>query len=324
LSTPKRLFDIRTIKVEADTTAGTVRDATKLGDMVDRFKTEPDGWFDDVLIADMISLAGKTGDVVRNPVKLKQMRFDQRNFWTAHFGGLYLFQDVDHPALIAPLGKEGLGELPIKYVFDADDRNQIAKFFEFNGLTETIIEARGINAAAILRQKMDFVLVDAVADQGVDLTGTTRADMRRLARDHSDMLPAEFHALAALVNWAENGGAWPRISSDHPAYFYTLRASDTKDAALVNMLLAELAPKDARQMFICHKELFYKTYAGWPDNKRAYVADFLVAEYQVDKAGARRALFGHDAPLEEPVLAKPDPVSDMIARVGPWGAVKRR
>ena len=322
VSTPRRLFDIRRIKVEADTTAGTVRDAEKLGDLVDRFKTEPDGWFDDVLIAEMITLAGKTGDVVRNPVKLKQMSFDQRNFWTAHFGGLYLFQDVEHPALIAPLGKAGLGELPIKYVFDASNRNQIAKFFEYNGLTEAITEARGINAAAILRQKMDFILVDAVADQGVDLTGATRADMRRLARDHGDKLPAEFHALAALVNWAENGGAWPRISSDHPAYFYTLRASDTKDAALVNMLLAELAPKDARQMFICHKELFYRTYAGWPDNKRAYVADFLVAEYQVDKAGARRALFGHDAPLEEPMPAKPDPVSDMIARVGPWGAVR--
>ena len=324
VSTPARLFDIRRIKVEADTTAGTVRDAAKLGDMVDRFKTEPDGWFDDVLIADMITLAGKTGDVVRNPVKLKQMSFDQRNFWTAHFGGLYLFQDVEHPALIAPSGKDGLGDLPIKYVFDANNRNQIAKFFEFNGLTETIIEARGINAAAILRQKMDFILVDAVADQGVDLTGTSRADMRRLARTHGDKLPEEFHTLAALVNWAENGGAWPRISSDHPAYFYTLRASDTKDAALVNMLLAELAPKDARQMFICHKELFYRTYANWPDNKRAYVADFLVAEYQVDKAGARKALFGHDAPLEEPKPAKPDPVSDMIARVGPWGAVKGR
>ncbi|MGJ8618383.1 MAG: DUF6638 family protein, partial [Sulfitobacter sp.] len=127
VSKPARLFDIRRIKVEADTTAGTVRDAAKLGEMVDRFKTEPDGWFDDVLIADMITLAGKTGDVVRNPVKLKQMSFDQRNFWTAHFGGLYLFQDVDHPALIAPSGKEGLDDLPIKYVFDAGNRNQIAK-----------------------------------------------------------------------------------------------------------------------------------------------------------------------------------------------------
>ena len=323
VSTPARLFDIRTIKVEADTTEGTVKDARELARMVGRFKNDQDGWFDDVLIANMISLAGKTGDVVRNPVKLKQMRFDQRNFWTEHFGGLYIFQDVNHPAVIAPSGKDGLGPLPLPFAFDAGDANQIARFFELNGLTETIVETRAVNAAAILRQKMDFILVDAVADQGVDLTGATRADMRRLARRHSDKLPQEFHALAALVNWAENGGPWPRISSDHPAYFYTLRAADTKDAPLVNMLLAELAPKDIRQLFICHKELFYRTYAGWSESKKAYVVDFLLAEYQVDKAGARAALFGHDAPMEEPTSRKPDPVSDMIAAVGPWGAVRR-
>ena len=325
VSTPARLFDIRRIAVEADTTAGTVRDAEKLGDLVERFRTEPDGWFDDVLIAEMIGLAGKTGDVVRNPVRLSQMSFDQRNYWTGHFGGLYIFQDVAHPALIAPRGMDD-DDVPMEYVFDAADRSQIAKFFKFNGLVETIIEARGVNSAAILRQKMDFILVDAVADQGVDLTGMTRSDMRRLARMHSDKLPAEFHALAALVNWAENGGPWPEIDSTHPVYFYTLRASDTKDAELVNMLLAELAPKDVRQLFICHKELFYRTYAGWPDAKKAYVADFLEAEYQVDKAGARRALFGHEPAMEEPAPRRSGPptVPDhRIRQVGPWGVVRR-
>ena len=321
VSTPARLFDIRRITVEADTTAGTVKDARELGRLVGRFKNDQDGWFDDVLIAEMITLANKTGDVVRNPVKLSQMSFDQRNFWTDHFGGLYVFQDVEEPAVIAPGGKDGLDDLPIR-VIPGLLKHQIAVFFEENGLTEPIVKARGVDSAAILRQKMDFILVDAVADQGVDLTGMTRADMRRLARAHSDKLPQEFHTLAALVNWAENGGSWPRIDSGAPAYFYTIRAADTKDAALVNMLLAELAPKDIRQLFICHKELFYRTYAGWSDSKKAYVVDFLLAEYQVDKAGARAALFGHDAPMEEP--AKPAPVRDMIAAVGPWGAVRRR
>ena len=198
VSTPQKLFDIRRVEVEADTVGGTVRDAEKLGEMVARFKTEPDGWYDDVLIAQMIELAGRTGDVVRNPVRLREMGFDQRNYWTAHFGGLYLFQDLQHPAVIAPGGAGHLGDLPIKYVFDGSQRNQIAKFFEYNDLTETIVEGRRDHAAAILRQKMDFILVDAVADRGVDLTGVTRADMRRLARQYHDMLPEEFHALGAL------------------------------------------------------------------------------------------------------------------------------
>ncbi len=320
VDSPARLFDIRKIEIEADTTEGTVREGEKLGRLIDRFKAEEDGWFDDVLISEMIETAKSTGDIVRNPVRLKHVEFAQDNFWTAHFGGLYMFRGADHPAVIARQDKAALGKLPIKYVFDLDDRNQIAKFFEYNDLVEPIVKARGIDAAAILRQKMDFIVVDAAQEAGVDLTGARRADVRALARAHASELPEEFHALGDLVNWAENGGKWPRITSDHPAYFYTLRAANHADRDLVNMLLSELAPKDVRQLFICHKELFYKMYAGWSETKKSFVADFLQREYAVDKAGAREALFGHDAPMDDGGGAVPQ---DLVAKVGPWGAVRR-
>lgn len=316
ISHPKRLFDIRAITVEADTTQGTVQNAAALARKVDTFLSEDDAWFDDVLIGEMIQLAGQTGDVTRNPVKLKPLTVDKGNFWTSHFGGLYIFQTLDHPATIAPQDKPD--DVPTEYNFGFHERNRIAKFLEYNDLVEPVVNARGIDGAAILRQKMDFILVSAVTEAGVDLAGTTRRDMRMLARHHANLLPDEFRALADLVNWAEHGGAWPRISSEHPAYFYTLRAADTSDADLVNMLLAELCPRDARQLFICHKQAFYAAYATWPEAKQEYVAQFLEAEYKADKVGARQALFGHDAPME------PDPKPrDMIARVGPWGAVRR-
>ncbi|WP_439523606.1 DUF6638 family protein [Marivita sp.] len=317
VSNPERLFDIHTIRIEADTTQGTVRDADKLGALVDRFKTEPDGWHDDVLIAEMITLAKRTGDVVRNPVRLKQMEFKQENFHTSHFGGMYVFRQVDHPAAIC--AGDVVPGLPIAYAFTLQDRNKVAKFLDLNGLVEPIVKARGIDASAILRQKMDFIVVDIAQEAEIDLTGATRRDIRGLARRYSDRLPPEWHALNQLVHWADGDAKWPRIASDNPAYFYTLRASDTPDATLVNMLLSELSPKDIRQLYICHKEAFYAAYRGWTDTKRAYVVDFLTREYVADKAGAREALFGHDAPLEEPKPVR----EDMITRVGPWGAVRR-
>ncbi|WP_170518378.1 DUF6638 family protein [Ruegeria atlantica] len=317
LTSPRDLLNIKKIEIEADTAGGTLRKAQQLAGMVEQFKTQEDAWFDDVLIARMIETAKETGDVTRNPVRLRHTAFEQRNFWTAHFGGLYLFPDLDHPAAIC-MGKKPDG-LKIKYTFEPSQRNQIAKFLDFNDLVEPIVKARGVDATAILQQKMDFLTVDAAADAGVDLTGLDRGDMRRLARNHEDRLPEAYHGLGQLLRWAKDGGPWPRITSDHPAYFYTLRATDTPNRDLVNMLLAELAPLDPRQMFICHKELFYNTYAGWPETKKAYVADFLAREYQVDKAGARAALFGH-----EPDMSGSDRISDdIIARVGPWGAVGR-
>ena len=316
VSDPARLLDIRAITIEADTTEGTVQSAEKLGGKVDRFLSEEDAWFNDVLIAEMIKLADQTGDVTRNPVKLKQMRFEQRNFWTAHFGGLYIFQGVASPAVLSPQALDM--PLPIIHL---SDRNAIAMWLTNCGLAEPILQARGIDSAAVLRQKMDFILIDAMTTAGVDLRGTTRRDLRRLARHNPQVLPAEFHGLAALVNWAENGGAWPEISSEHPAFFYTLRASDHADADLVNMLLSALSPKDVRQLFICHKAMFYAEYMRWPEAKKAYVADYLAAEYQVDKVGARASLFGREDAMEAPETQRS--TDAMIARVGPWGAIRR-
>ncbi len=318
---PARLFDIRKVRIEADTTSGTVANAKKLGQMIDRFKTEPDAWHDDVLIAQMIGMAKQTGDVMRNPVRLQHMEFAQDNFWTAHFGGIYVFRGVAHPAAIVAGNKGKVGRLPIPYLFDFSERSAIAKFLNLNDMVEPITDARGVDAAAILQQKMDFIVMAVAASMKEDLTGASRRDLRHLGRQYARLLPEAWQGLAALVRWAEEDGPWPKITSEHPAYFYTLRAKPHVDADLVNMLLAEMTPLDIRQLFICHKEVFYRAYAKWPDEKKAYVVDFLDREYQVDKAGTRDALFGHEAPMEEPQAVRQP---DLITRVGPWGAVGRR
>ena len=51
------------------------------------------------------------------------------------------------------------------------------------------------------------------------------------------------------------------------------------------------------------------------------MVDFLDREYQTDKSGAREALFGGDASMQEP---QPEQSDDLIDIVGPWGAVKGR
>ena len=319
LSSVARLFDIRRIVVEADTTGGDVANARELTAKIERFRTEDDAWWDDVLIAQMIGLAKQTGDVTRNPVDLNSITVETGSFWTAHFGGMYLYRDVDHPALIS-VGAPPEGA-PMRHAFGLESRNKVAKFLELNGLTEPIVKARNVDAAAILRQKMDFILVDVAASLGQDLQGATRRDLRLIARSLGAALPDEFHGLADLLRWVEGGGNWPRITSEHPAYFYTLRAGAHKYRDLVNQMLAELTPLDVRQLFICHKELFYQLYQGWSEAKKGFVADFLENEYQVDKAGTRAALFGPEPGMEMP-SAPPAP-DRMIDLVGPWGAVRR-
>lgn len=324
VSTPARLLDIRRITVAADTTGGHVADAAKLAGLIERFRQEPEGWRDDVLIAEMIGLARKTGDVTRVPISLPEMAFEQPNYWTSHFGGVYIFRDVTFPGVISVLPRESLGALPISPVLDLTNRNQIADWLDRNQLVEPIVQARGMDAAAVIRQKMDFILVDAADRLNLEIGDARRTELRKIAYRLGDSLPMEFQGLAALLRWVEAGGPWPRIDSEHPAYFYTLRARAHKDRDLVNMLLSDLAPMDVRQMYIVHKELFYASYARWSDRKRQYVADFLEREYVVDKQGAREALFGPEPGMDERHRPEPRPARDLGRIVGPWGAVMER
>ena len=335
LTTADRLFEIRRITVEADTTGNHVAEAAKLTGLIERFRSETDAWWDDRLIAEMIELARQTGDVTRNPLALKPLAVDVDNFWTSFFGGLYIFRGVKSPGALSIGPKDKLGALPVPQVIGLDERNLLARFLDDNELVEPIVQARGIDAAAILGQKMDFILVEAATMLGLDLGQATRQDLRNIARKVGSALPDEFRALGDLKRWAESGGTWPHIASDHPAYFYTLRARDIPDRDLVNQLLAELSPLDVRQLFICHKELFYALYAKWEPQKQAYVARFLargiprrqgrhprgpVRPFRpADGRGAGAARRRSPSPWEK---ARRDQM--LIDLVGPWGAVRRK
>jgi len=315
VSTPARLLDMRQITVEADTIGGHVADADRLAVRIERFRTAPDGWRDDVLIAEMIELAKKTGDVTRVPISLPAMTFEQPSFWTSHFGGVYVFRNLKIPAVISTKPRDTLGPLQIAAVMDLSQRNEIADWLGRNGLVEPIVQARGMDAGAVIRQKMDFVLVDAADAMGVEIGDARRTELRKIAYRLGDRLPDAFQGLAALLRWVEGAGDWPRITSESPAYFYTLRATAGRDRDLVNMLLSELSPMDVRQMFITHKELFYASYATWSERKRQYVAEFLEREYAVDKQGARAALFGPEPGMDSRAAA-----AGPEALAGPWGA----
>ncbi len=98
---PRDLLSIREIEIEADTTESHVEDSRELREKIDRFMTEEDAWWDDVLTAEMIELGKKTGDITRNPVVFTNNRYTQNNFYTAHHGGLYVFRDLEETAVIS-------------------------------------------------------------------------------------------------------------------------------------------------------------------------------------------------------------------------------
>ena len=299
MKTPQDLLNINRVDVEADTIQEHVAEAGQLSQHIDRFMEENDAWWDDVLIADMIEIAKRTGKIHRNPVTLKSTTYSQGNYFTSHFGGVYVFRDTSTPTIIAREGMEGLDALEIENILTFKDRAAISNFLRSEGLSELIVQRRNAKSAAIIRQKLDFIAIVTAANLGHDLGGVTRQSVRMIERRYAQSMLPEYTGLMEVWRWASLDGPVPKLTSEHPAFFYTLRASQHEDRDLINMLLTDLSRLDFRQLFICHKPLFYEAYKSWPEPKKNYVTQFLRDEYAIDKAGARKALFGIEPDMDE-------------------------
>ena len=304
LGEPADLLDINRIEITADTTQAHVAEAEELSGQIDRFMSDEDAWWDDVLIAEMIELAKRTGNIQRNPVKLESKVYTQGNYFTSHFGGVYVFRDANVPTIIARQPIEDLDNTDIEQVLSFEDREGIANWLRDESLSQLIVQRPSEDSALIIRQKMDFIVVSTAGHEGHDLSGLSRQNMRTLERRYANQLPPEFTGLMEVWRWASLGGRVPRLGPAHPAFFYALRGSQNKDRDLVNMLLSDLSRLDFRQLFICHKSLFYETYKSWSEPKKEFVARFLEQEYAMDKDGAREALFGAEPSMKEEPPAK--------------------
>ncbi len=311
VSNPSDLFHINQVEIEADTIQSHVAEAKTLQGYIDKFINEDDAWWDDVLIAQMIELAKSTGNIQRNPVELKSRTYAQGNYFTSHFGGIYVFRDMETPTVIARDYCEALKDIPVETILTLGNRNGIAKFLNDLGLVEPVIPACGTSAAATIKQKIDFVIIATAASLGDDLGDLSRQQIKQIGRKYADQMPEEFHGLMQIWRWAKLDGPPPNLQSEHPAFFYAFRAAQHVDRDLVNMLLAELTPMDFRQLFICNKQAFYDAYRTWAEPKRDYVSRFLAEEYAVDKAGAREALYGPEPAMEEESVYE-----------GPWAPVR--
>ncbi len=305
IANPADLLKINQITIEADTAGELIADAQALTGHIQTFMTEDDAWWDDVLISQMVELAKQTGNIQRHPLNLTTKPYAQGNYYTSHFGGIYIFKDIDKPTVIARQNLEGLEEMSGFQTLTFGNTREIARFLQIHDLVELIATRKSDTDSAIIRQKLDFIVISVAASSGDELGQLSRQDIRKLERNYAPQMPTAYHGLMDIWRWASLGGAYPELEPEHDGYFYAFRARQGSDRDLVNMLLADLSPLDFRQLYICHKDAFYAAYRGWGDAKKEYVSRFLAEEYAIDKAGAREALFGPEPTMEDAKDGKP-------------------
>lgn len=280
------VISIKNIRVEVNTPQGLISKARQLAEKVAAFEADDDAWTDDAVLGEMIALAETTGDIRRHPLVPRRLDYAQGNFFTTHLGGLYVLNAASSPTLISCdpdfavderfgwIYHDGPDSLQHIALADSD---RLAGFLDSEKLVRPLAGRPAAKALAPLKRTLDFIVIDHAARHDALAPGEAppAEDMKRLIYEHLDALPELFHQLAQVVRALEQDEPPPAFEPTDPAYFYLLRPAAPRDKALVEHLIAGLAPLDARRLFLCNKEVFCNLYPEWPEAKRAYVAAYL-------------------------------------------------
>lgn len=301
IENPEGLLAIDEVFMVYETASGLFAKSKELLAMIKTFEEDKGKAFDGPFLSGMLELSRQTGDVTRHPFELTGDELHAPNFWTDHFGGVYLFRKAggtDIPATFVPVNDDAIDPEGFEYrLLPFSNRAGIGRFLKKNKLTEEIVDIPEEKARRILSMKRDFLIIGAAADKGIFEGIFHNNQIRALEKALGKDTPEALEAIDTALAYLDGKGPRPDLSAEHPGYFYLLRGAKGLTKPLVNMLLAELCPFDAQKLFIFHKAAFYAAYNTWPEAKQKFVAEFLVRSYVKNKAGLRTELFGEDAPF---------------------------
>jgi len=280
------ILSIKRVEFIVRTAESLLDKAKLLNKLIERFHADPDAWRDNDLLNEILTLANACGDPRNNALVPRVTRFEQRSFWTRHFGGIYVFHDDDNGAIVIgnqdkpkfALGQSGLKRyLPLAahediyaYLYNTD-RIELwnSAWLERTDILDLRIKQYVYAAIARANPKKDLLKVD---DTWV----------KHWMRDNFDSL-AEDGAFPFLTRMRKNAFNGSKIHLDEvrpDLRFLTMRANpDHPDHWVVNRLLSEYVPFDFLTRFIVNKEAFYDDYQTFESKFRDYVIHSVTTTY---------------------------------------------
>lgn len=292
------LLAIEQVEFKLATASDILGKTAELQAMIDRLQKDPDAWQDDAMLKKMVSLARITGDIRTNELLPKEVIFRHRAFWTAHFGGVYVFNDEKYITVIADPAAKGFRRSrpwEVSYL-DINDHERVYAFLLESG---RIDPPRGswIERSGLLAERMQLLIMRLIAEHGgaQDLGALSAGQIDSWVQQHARTIERD-GALALFRKVQRQARNWSNIDLDEvrpDQRFLISRANpEHEDWWLTNRLISEYVPFDFLTLFVFNKQGFYAAYERWPDHYRDYVVKTIRDTYFPDKRGFRERLYG--------------------------------
>ena len=291
------LLAIEQVEFKLSTASDLLAQSARLRVLMERLVKDPEAWRDNDMLNQMVELAKVTGDIRTNQLLPREVVFRHNAFWTAHFGGVYIFNDRNKLTVIADPETRGFRRSRPWEVAYLDINNQ-AQVYRFLLESGRIDPPRGswIEKTGLLQQRARMLVINMMSneDPSFDPEGVSNAQLDTWVKRNSDFVEND-GALLLLQFAVKQARNWSNIDMaqvrPHHRFLISRANPEHDDWWLTNRLISEYLPFDFMTLFVFNKQGFYKSYEKWPDPYREFVVNELRSDYMKDKAGLRARLY---------------------------------
>jgi len=293
------LLSINEVKFRVLSADDMLGKSDELAALTDRLMTVPDAWRDDAMLHRMVALARETGDIRTNALVPDKVIFRHDVFWSAHFGGVFVFVDRRKTTVISDPSAPGFRRSrpwQVDYIA-LDDHDRIFDFLERSGRIE-LPDRSWIEPSGYLEHRTDICLRSLIGRHAPD-TDLSRLDaiwLQTWIHRNADLIARDgtYPFLQAAARRIASGA----IAMDEtPAKdrFLLIRAKpEHPDRWLTSRLISVLVPDDFVSRFVFDKQGFYQHYETFGEVFRDHVVAVLRETYLGDKKAFRRRLYGFE------------------------------
>jgi hypothetical protein len=330
------ILSIKQVRFSLRTQNRLLEKSQTLTELSEQFLKDKDAWADDGMINTMLDLARECGDTRFNNLVPRHVAFEQRSFWTRHFGGIYVFHDDQDPVIVAGWPDKPAFKNENGATVDYIPLSNQGVILDYLTRTERIepVNLAWLTASGILeiRHEIYTRLAYAKDNPKATLKGLDDMALQNWIFEHSTRLKKDetFNFLSNMSKAVLNR-TMPALS-DLPAglELMAVRANPAHpDAQMVNRFLSEYVPFDFLTRFIVNKLGFYNDYETFSGPVRDYAVDFILRRYFTDKQAVWERLFETvPEPVDQPAprgksrrgkQRRGKPRSRRSRRSGPWG-----
>lgn len=296
------LDKVRSVRFSAGSLNGGCKDSSKMKDMADRFINEPDAWADDLLVSDMVQLAKKGGDLVRNPVQIEDLTLRTENYYADLFGGVYVIRSSNPRMMIFrdPAVRRAT-EINGYAVHDLYSGAWLYDALSREGLTEPLTQLGNV-ALPTVQRKRDYALLAALCDHAPQEITELDSRSLRFAFGRADINTSPvLSSLTEVCKDLEMDAYIEVPKTSHKVWPYLHRAVHGPAEHVVNAVLAENSQDDPAALFALNKPAFLKKYVHWAEARRVHFSQRIAQDYLLRKPQFREETFGHAVLIKNPI-----------------------